>query len=145
MTPAVTNAGLSDEAIVARLRDLGIRSTAPRVRIARLVLGGPMHIDAEQLGTALRSSGAGISKATVYNTLNLFVERGLLRQLSVGLGKTCFDSNVEAHFHFQDEHSGALTDLPLPEVQFARLPPPPAGMEVAGIELVIRLRRQRAR
>ena len=58
------------------------------------------------------------------------------------MGKTCFDSNVSAHFHFQDEQTGSLIDLPLPEVQFARLPPPPPGMEVAGIELLIRVRKR---
>lgn len=35
-----------------------------------------------------------------------------------------------------------LTDLSPPEVRFERLPPPPAGMEYAGIDLVIRLRRR---
>ena len=54
--------------------------------------------------------------------------------------RSCFDSNVEAHYHFHDEATGALTDVALPEVQFSRLPPPPDGMEVAGLDLVIRLR-----
>jgi Fur family transcriptional regulator, iron response regulator len=143
MKPTVPDVGLSDAEITARLRERGVRMTAQRLRIARVLLAAPRHLDAEQVAAALlRGSGTRISKATIYNTLNLFVQRGLLRPLAVGLSKTSFDSNVSAHYHFHDEHSGALIDLPLPEVEFARLPPPPPGMEVAGIDLVIRLRKQ---
>src|SRR5579859_5356640 len=124
-----------------RLSECGIRPTAQRVQIAVLLLSAPQHLSAEQILASLRATGARVSKATVYNTLNLFAARGLIRQLS-GDG-TCawFDSNVEPHYHFHDEHSGALSDVSVQDVQFSRLPPPPAGMEVAGIDLVIRLRR----
>jgi len=81
-----------------------------------------------------------VAKATVYDTLNLFAARGLLRPLSVDGTRSWFDSNVEPHYHFHDERTGALSDVALPEVQFSRLPEPPAGMEVAGLDLVIRLR-----
>jgi Fur family iron response transcriptional regulator len=126
--------------IAARLQACGIRATAPRLQIAELLLGAPQHLSAEQLTEALRQSGLGVSKATVYNTLNLFAAHGLIRQLVVDGVRSCFDSNVQAHYHFHDESSGALTDVALPEVQFSRLPEPPPGMEVAGLDLVIRLR-----
>ncbi len=126
--------------IAARLQACGIRATAPRLQIAELLLGAPQHLSAEQLTEALRQNGLGVSKATVYNTLNLFAAHGLIRQLVVDGVRSCFDSNVQAHYHFHDESSGALTDVALPEVQFSRLPEPPAGMEVAGLDLVIRLR-----
>jgi Fur family iron response transcriptional regulator len=142
MKAAGSHAGLSDAALIERLRQHGVRSTVPRLRIARVMLAAPRHLDAEQVAAALRGSGRPISKATVYNTLNLFAQCGLLRPLTVGMGKTCFDSNVSAHFHFQDEQTGSLIDLPLPDVQFARLPSPPPGMEVAGIELLIRVRKR---
>jgi Fur family iron response transcriptional regulator len=61
-------------------------------------------------------------------------------QIAVDDTRSWFDSNVEPHYHFHDETSGALTDVALPEVQFSRLPAPPKGMEVAGLDLVIRLR-----
>ena len=126
--------------LVARLQACGIRATAPRLQIAELLLGVPQHLSADQLTEALRQRGVAVSKATVYNTLNLFAAHGLIRQLVVDGVRSCFDSNVAAHYHFHDESSGALTDVALPEVQFSRLPEPPAGMEVAGLDLVIRLR-----
>ena len=124
-----------------RLSDLGIRPTAQRVRIAALLLAAPQHLSAEQILANLRGAGARISKATVYNTLNLFAARGVIRQLSVDGARTWFDSNVTPHYHFHDVDTGALVDVPVPDVQFARLPDLPPGTELAGIDLVIRLRK----
>jgi Fur family iron response transcriptional regulator len=143
MKVATSATARTDAEIVQLLNAHGVRNTAPRLRIARVLLATPRHLDAEQVAEALGGTGTPISKATIYNTLNLFVERGLLRPLTVGMAKTCFDSNVSQHFHFQDERSGALIDLPAPDVQFARLPDPPPGMEVAGIDLLIRVRPRR--
>jgi Fur family transcriptional regulator, iron response regulator len=125
-----------------RLVDCGIRVTDQRLQIASILLTVPQHLTAEQIADALRHGGARVSKATVYNTLNLFAARGLIRQLSVDGTCAWFDSNVEPHYHFHDEQSGALSDVAINDVQFSRLPLPPAGMEVAGIDLVIRLRRR---
>jgi Fur family iron response transcriptional regulator len=125
-----------------RLSACGIRPTAQRVRIAAVLLSAPQHLSAEQILASLRGSGARVSKATVYNTLNLFASRGLIRQLSVDGSRAWFDSNVDPHYHFHDLASGALIDVPVPEVEFSRLPPPPPGTEVAGIDLVIRLRKK---
>ena len=127
--------------IAERLAAHGIQPTAQRLRIAAVLLSVPQHLSAEQLLAQLVADGARVSKATVYNTLNLFAGRGLIRPLSVDGVRAWFDSNVEAHYHFHDIESGALTDVAVPEVQFSRLSAPPAGMEVAGIELVIRLRK----
>jgi Fur family iron response transcriptional regulator len=125
-----------------RLAACGIRPTAQRVRIATVLLSAPQHLSAEQILASLRGTGTRVSKATVYNTLNLFASRGLIRQLSVDGSRAWFDSNVDPHYHFHDLASGALIDVPVPEVEFSRLPQPPPGTEVAGIDLVIRLRKK---
>jgi Fur family transcriptional regulator, iron response regulator len=140
------NGTLARESVSARcqqrLSDCGIRPTAQRVRIASVLLCAPQHLSAEQILASLRSAGARVSKATVYNTLNLFASHGLIRLLSVDGSRAWFDSNVDAHYHFHDTSSGALIDVPVPEVEFSRLPPAPPGTEVAGIDLVIRLRKK---
>ena len=140
------SASASSETVAARcqqrMADCGIRPTAQRVRIASLLLSEPQHLSAEQILASLRESGARVSKATVYNTLNLFASHGLIRQLSVDGTRAWFDSNVDAHYHFHDLASGALIDVPVPDVEFSRLPPPPPGTEVDGIDLVIRLRKK---
>ena len=125
---------------IACLQAHGIRVTEPRRRIAELLLGRPQHRSAEQVTESLRRGGNRISKATVYNTLNLFASRGLLRELAVDPRRSWYDSNTNGHYHFHDVASGELSDVAVPDVQFARLPPPPPGMEVESIEVVIRLR-----
>ncbi|MGH8298888.1 MAG: Fur family transcriptional regulator [Steroidobacteraceae bacterium] len=141
-----SNGALAPESVSARcqqrLADCGIRPTAQRLRIASLLLSAPQHLSAEQILANLRSAGARVSKATVYNTLNLFASHGLIRLLSVDGSRAWFDSNVDAHYHFHDTSSGALIDVPVPEVEFSRLPSAPPGTEVAGIDLVIRLRKK---
>jgi len=134
--------GFSSAEPAARLASCGIRITDQRLQIAKILLSAPQHLSAEQIAEALRCEGAQVSKATVYNTLNLFAARGLIRQLSVNGDCAWFDSNVGPHYHFQDEQSGALQDVAVQDVHFSRLPAPPPGMEVAGIDVVIRLRRR---
>jgi len=126
-----------------QLAAMGIRPTVPRVRIATLLLAAPQHLSAEQIIAALAASGRRVSKATVYNTLKIFASSGLIRQLTIDDSRAWYDSNTGAHYHFHDAESGSLIDVPVPEVQFSRLPPPPDGMEVESIDLVIRLRKKR--
>ncbi len=131
-----------DDPWTLRLRACGISPTLQRLRIAELVLSSPRHMTAEQVLAALRGQGLKASKATVYNTLNLFASRGLMRHFAVDATQSWFDSNTLPHCHFRDVESGSLTDVPMEQVRFERLPDPPAGMEVAGVDVVIRLRRR---
>ncbi len=126
-----------------RLLAHGIQPTQQRLRIAEVLLAVDQHLTAEQLLAALRARGARVSKATLYNNLKLFAERGLIRELLLDGTRSWFDSNVQPHYHFQDLETGALTDVAVAEVAFQHLPSPPPGMEVAGIDLVIRLRPSR--
>ena len=127
--------------LAERLRAAGIQPTLPRQKIAVLLLSAQQHLTAEQILARLQQAGERVSKATVYNTLNLFAARGIIRQLAVDGERTWFDSNTQPHFHFQDVETGALMDVSPEAVRFAELPPTPEGMEYAGIELFIRLRR----
>jgi Fur family iron response transcriptional regulator len=85
-----------------------------------------------------------VSLATVYNTLHQFTEAGLLRQLPVEGTKSYFDTNPTEHHHFFLEDVGELVDMPSESVRVGDLPEPPAGMEVAGVEVIVRLRRKPA-
>ncbi len=124
------------------LREHRIAPTSQRVTIGRVLFACDQHLTAEELLTALRAEGQRVSKATVYNTLNLFAEKGLLRTVNAEGGRSAFDSNTRPHFHFHVEDTGELIDVAPGEVEFARLPPLPAGTESLGVEVVIRLRRK---
>ena len=138
MEPVI--AAANDEENAARLRRSDIAPTAQRLKVAALLFASHQHLTAEQLLASLSAADARVSKATLYNTLNLFAQRGLVRELAVDGARCWFDTNVDPHYHFQELQSGTLCDIAAHEVQFSRLPEPPAGMEVAGIDVVIRLR-----
>lgn len=131
-----------EAAVVERLRSHGIGPTAQRVQIGRVLFGADQHLTAEEVLAALRVDGKRVSKATVYNTLNLFAAKGLLRTVCAEPGCSAFDSNTRPHFHFLVEATGELIDVPPGDVEFARLPSPPPGMESLGVDVVIRLRRR---
>ncbi len=124
------------------LSEHGIQPTAQRLQIAELLFERDQHLTAEQIILALAESGTVVSKATVYNTLNLFAEKGLLKPLQVNPERGIFDSNMAPHHHFHVEDTGELIDVPPGAVEFSRLPPLPPGTESVAVEVVIRVRRQ---
>lgn len=132
------------EFVVRQLQSHGIAPTAQRIKVGELMFGVAQHATAEQVLEGLRVSGARISKATVYNTLNLFASHGLLKQINVDPERAYFDSNTGTHYHFHNLDTGELTDVQVPQIQFQCLPDPPEGMEFAGVDVVVRLRRKPA-
>jgi Fur family iron response transcriptional regulator len=80
------------------------------------------------------------SKATVYNTLNLFLEKGLIREVIVDPSKVFYDPNTDDHHHFYDVVNGLLTDIPPGDIEFNRLPPLPEGTIAEGVDIVVRIR-----
>ena len=127
-----------------KLRRVGLRPTRQRVSLGWLLFGkGDRHITAEMLYEEAMRARVPVSLATVYNTLHQFTEARLLRQLAVDGAKAYFDTNPTEHHHFFLEEEGELVDMPLTSgVSVAELPEPPDGMEVAGVEVIVRLRRK---
>ena|SRR5262245_44972532 len=135
---------LTAENMESLLAGRGILPTPQRLRIAELLFARDQHLTAEQLIHALAETGSRVSKATVYNTLNLFAAKGLLKPLQVDPDRGLFDSNTAPHHHIHVEDTGELIDVPVSAVEFARLPPLPPGTETVGVDVVIRVRRQGA-
>ena len=119
----------------------GVRPTAQRVRIAEILLTQPRHLTAEQILESLRKSQGRVSKATVYNTLKLFVDQGLLRPIHADPERCVYDSMMAPHHHFQDLDTGEMIDIQPEELSFAKLPPLPPGTEMADVSVVIGIRR----
>ncbi len=126
---------------LARLLDAhGILPTPQRVELAALLLATRQHVSAEQIIAKARAVGLSVSKATVYNTLGLFAERGLVREVIVDAARAFYDSNIEPHHHFYNVDEGTLTDIPLSEIRLQELPEPPPGTMADGVDIVIRVR-----
>ena len=128
-----------------KLRRVGLRPTRQRVSLGWLLFGkGDRHITAEMLFEEASRARVPVSLATVYNTLHQFTEAGLLRQLAVDGAKAYFDTNPSEHHHFFLEEEGTLFDMPSEGVTVAELPAPPPGMEIAAVEVIVRLRKKSA-
>jgi Fur family iron response transcriptional regulator len=124
------------------LEQHGIRPTSQRLKVAEILLTAPRHLTAEQILATLRESAGHVSKATIYNTLNLFVEQGLAREIHADPERCVYDSTMAPHHHFQNVDTGEMIDI-LPEhLSFARLPPLPPGTEIESVDVVIRVRRK---
>ena len=83
---------------------------------------------------------AEVSKATVYNTLNLFVEKRLIREVIVDPSKVFYDPNTAPHHHFYDIESGHLTDIEESAISLVGLPSLPEGMVAEGVDVIVRIR-----
>ena len=128
-----------------KLRRVGLRPTRQRVSLGWLLFGkGDRHVTAGLLFDEASRARVPVSLATVYNTLRQFTQAGLLRQLAVDGTKAYFDTNPTEHHHFFLEQEGTLLDMPSDGVAVGQLPEPPPGMEVAGVEVIVRLRRKEA-
>jgi Fur family transcriptional regulator, iron response regulator len=134
--------GQSENRIQRLLEARGIQPTAQRMQIAELLFARDQHLTAEQIIQALVERGTRVSKATVYNTLNLFAAKGLLKPLQVDPERGLFDSNTQPHYHIHVEDTGELIDVLPGDVEFARLPKLPPGTESVAVDVVIRVRRQ---
>jgi Fur family iron response transcriptional regulator len=99
-------------ALQQKLRSKGVRPSAHRLAVADYVLSTTEHPSAEQVLERVRIRFPLLSRATVYNTLNLFVEKGLLRELVLAEGKVVFDPKLDRHHHFVDDETGQIEDVP---------------------------------
>ena len=124
------------------LEQRGIRPTSQRVKVAEILLTSPRHLTAEQILVTLREATGHVSKATVYNTLNLFVDQGLAREIHADPERCVYDSTMVPHHHFQNVDTGEMTDIRPDDLSFARLPPLPPGTEIESVDVVIRVRRK---
>jgi Fur family iron response transcriptional regulator len=135
--PAILN---SDTDISTELRAHGITPTQQRVDIARILFARPQHLSAEQVLSIVNQDGQVVSKATIYNTLNLFARKGLVREVIVDPSKVFYDSNTSNHHHFFNIDTGELMDIDSSELKLDQLPNLPQGTEADGVDIIIRVR-----
>ena len=127
--------------IVRILEEHGVQPSAHRIAVAEYVLHTTEHPSAEKVWASVQETFPMISRATVYNTLNLFVEKGLLRELHLAPDSVLFDPNIERHHHFIDEETGRIYDIPWNQIEVSHAKPLP-GFEIDDYQVVMRGRRR---
>ena len=133
---------LSRNDIVDRLREFGINPTHQRIEIAYALFSRQEHLSADQILSVVNPRHSETSKATVYNTLNLFVERKLIREVIVDPSKVFYDPNTHIHHHFYDVATGMLTDIDSDDLRLSGLPVLPEGMAIESIDVIVRIHPQ---
>lgn len=127
---------------VTALREKGIQPSAQRVAVAEYVLHTDEHPSADEVWARVQQGFPMISRATVYNTLNLFVEKGLVREHVLAEGRLVYDPNLTAHHHFIDEPSGRIFDVPWEALSVSGVEHL-AGFSVREHQVVLRGRKKR--
>lgn len=126
--------------VAERLRLAGIPLTLQRLEVARVLLTRPVHLSADQILERVRETTPETSRATVYNTLKLFREKSLVRELIVDPERTFYDSNTDPHYHLYDVTTGQLSDVPADELSVVGMPTLPSGVDLEEVDVIIRVR-----
>ncbi len=128
------------EDVVKLLGRNAITITPQRVDVAEVLFARPQHVSAEQIIDQLKTYGKSVSKATVYNTLNRFVSKGIAKIVNVNPERAFYDSVTTHHHHFYNEDTGEISDIPGEHIVLEQMPDVPMGTELAGVEVVVTLR-----
>ncbi len=130
------------EEIAQLLRRHGLKPTHQRMEIAQVLFTRHEHLSADQILSLVNTRYAEASKATVYNTLKLFLKKNMIRELVVDPTRIVYDPNTEPHHHLYDVSTGRLTDVPADSIRVVGLPPLPPGTVAEGVDIIIRTRPQ---
>jgi Fur family iron response transcriptional regulator len=122
------------------LRRHGINPTHQRIEIAHALYSRLEHLSADQVLALVNERHPETSRATVYNTLNLFVEKGLIREVIVDPNRVFYDPNTAPHYHLYDMRTGRLTDINASGIRVSGLPRLPEGVVTEGMDIILRVR-----
>lgn len=107
-----------NETIIERCEARGLRITGQRRTIANVLEDAEDHPDVEELYARASAVDAGISLATVYRTVKLFEEAGILEKLEFGDGRARYeDAEREHHDHLIDMNSGEVIEFVDAEIE----------------------------
>lgn len=116
-----------------------ITPTQQRIDIANFLFGKQQHVSADQILQNIKLTGNPVSKATVYNTLGLFAEKGLLREVIIDPNKVFYDTNTAHHHHFYNTSDSSLIDIDSNDIAINSIPTLPEGTDVESVDVIIKV------
>ncbi len=93
------------------LRQHGIIPTHQRLVIAQALFARRQHVSADRLLERVNQHHSEVSKATIYNTMNLLEDKGLIQAIHVDPERVFYDTHTAPHHHFFDVDTGELVDI----------------------------------
>src|SRR5437660_532067 len=127
---------MHDRPALKLLERHGIRPSAQRLVVTEHILRAKDHPSADELWGQIRRSFPPLSRATVYNTLHLLAEKGLVRELALSEGRVVYDPITERHHHFIDVRDGSIHDVPWGALTVKRVAPL-KGLQVDEYQVVM--------
>src|SRR5690554_6873911 len=99
------------EAALNKLKDNGVRMTPQRHAILSSLLSSHHHPTVDEMYKMLEPQFPNMSVATIYNNLKVFLEAGLIKELTYGDGASRYDAVMTDHYHAICEHCGTIEDF----------------------------------
>jgi len=99
------------EMVFDKLAEKNIKPSFHRIKVLEYLMVNKNHPTVEQIYSSLKKLFPTLSKATIYNSLNLFVEKGLVQPITIEETEIRYDSTVESHGHFKCDCCGAIYDF----------------------------------
>lgn len=125
--------------VVSMLQHYKISPTRQRVEIAEYLFQRPQHLSAEKILDGVTLEGNRVSRATVYNTMGLFANKGVVREVLIDRERVFYDSNPKVHQHLYNVDTGELTDIYDAEVDMIAEPELPEGLSIVDTDVVFKV------
>ena len=125
-----------------RLKSSGLRATRQRLALCKVLFNRKrtFHFTIEKLKKIIeKGSKKKISVATLYNAVNVFKEKGYIKEIPLKGNKTFFDTNTNHHHHFYDEEMSHLIDIEDKSVSIGNLPKIPNGKKIKSVEVLVKI------
>ena len=130
------------DTFVKKLRSSGLRPTKQRLEICKVLYAREktFHFTIEELSKILKKkSKKSISLATIYNTVHAFKNKNYLKEISINLNKSYFDTNVSNHHHFFNESTHELIDLKKTDVGPIKIKKKIPGKKIKSVEVLVKI------
>tara|TARA_B100000085_G_scaffold22585_1_gene18981 strand:+ start:74 stop:472 length:399 start_codon:yes stop_codon:yes gene_type:complete len=119
-------------------RKLNVTPTKQRVDLAQIIFAKKQHFTAADLITLADKKKLNISMATIYNTLSLLEDKGMLKTINIDNELKFYDTNLDNHHHLYNTTMSTLTDIDNDRIVFAELPVLPKNLQIESTEVLIK-------
>ena len=125
--------------VVSLLQHYKISPTRQRVEIAEFLFQRPQHLSAEKILDGVTDAGNRVSRATVYNTMGLFTNKGVVREVLIDRERVFYDTNTDIHQHLYNVDTGELTDIYDAKMDMISEPELPEGLRIVETDVVFKV------
>jgi Fur family iron response transcriptional regulator len=125
--------------VVSLLQHHKISPTRQRVEIAEFLFQRAQHLSAEKILDGVTDAGNRVSRATVYNTMGLFTNKGVVREVLIDRERVFYDTNTEVHQHLYNVDTGELIDIYDAEMDMISEPNLPEGLRIIDTDVVFKV------